>query len=518
MPFELIKTNIKERKETGSGQTQVLVEGDVIVPDIKSDIMELMKVQGNCYLTEEKPLEDKVGVKGCLHIEVLYAAKKSEKPVHSMSDVINFEDFINIDGVTRQSDITASCRLEHIEYRLINDRKIGVKAIASVSASVWETNSGEIASDASGEGLQLKCGTLAVGLDTEIKKDTFSIRDQFTLDRTKPDIEEILQCDTVISQKEMKAVKGGVNIKAEAVISVLYTGTGEEATVEVCEFYMPVNGTVEIPEAAEGMIPFGSITVEKTEGFVVPNSEGEDRIVDIEVVIQASCGAKGSENVEYIEDAYSTVVPVKTEREEMEYVVHVGSNTAKTFVKDVIPIDKDNPDIMQVVKCWGKVMPDPPRVENGSVVVEGGLKVSILYIAKDDAAPVSALEFMMPFEQVIELPDAVESDTAETDTWVDRISENMLSGREVEVSAAVVTEANVSRVENASIVVDIEEDDQAAPKKCVSVVIYVVQKGDSLWKIAKKFNTTVENILMVNDIDNPDRIFPGQKILVLRTV
>ena len=60
MPFELIKTNIKERKETGSGQTQVLVEGDVIVPDIKSDIMELMKVQGNCYLTEEKPLEDKV--------------------------------------------------------------------------------------------------------------------------------------------------------------------------------------------------------------------------------------------------------------------------------------------------------------------------------------------------------------------------------------------------------------------------------------------------------------------------
>ena len=55
MPFELIKTNIKERKETGSGQTQVLVEGDVIVPDIKSDIMELMKVQGNCYLTEEKP-------------------------------------------------------------------------------------------------------------------------------------------------------------------------------------------------------------------------------------------------------------------------------------------------------------------------------------------------------------------------------------------------------------------------------------------------------------------------------
>ena len=114
-------------------------------------------------------------------------------------------------------------------------------------------------------------------MDTEIKKDTFSIRDQFTLDRTKPDIEEILQCDTVISQKEMKAVKGGVNIKAEAVISVLYTGTGKKRLWKSANFTCQSTGTVEIPEAAEGMIPFGSITVEKTEGFVVPNSEGEEQ-------------------------------------------------------------------------------------------------------------------------------------------------------------------------------------------------------------------------------------------------
>ncbi|MCI8342667.1 MAG: DUF3794 domain-containing protein [Firmicutes bacterium] len=518
MPFELIKTNVRERKETGRGQTQVLVEGDVIVPDVKNDIMELMKVQGSCYLTEEKPLEDKIGVKGCLRIEILYAAKKSEKPVHSMTEDINFEDFINVDNVTRQSDISASCRLEHLEYRLINDRKIGVKAIVALDAAVWESNVSEVASDASGDGLQLKYSTLAMAADTEIKKDTFNIRDQFAIDRTKPDIGEILQCDTTISQKELKAVKGGVSIKAEAVISLLYTGIDDESAVEACEFYMPVSGTVEIPEVSDDMLPFGKITVEKTECFAVPNSEGEDRIADVEIIIQASCGARGCENVEYIEDAYSIAVPVKVQKEEMEYGVHVGSNTAKTFIKDAVPVERDNPDIMQVIKCWGTVSPDPARVEDGSVIVEGGLKVSMLYIAKDDSTPVSALEFMVPFEQVIDIPPAREGDMADAETWVDRISVNMLSGREVEVSAAIVTEVNVNRIENASIVVDIAPDDECDGIKTASVVIYVVQSGDSLWKIAKKFNTTVENILMVNDIENPDKIFPGQKILILKTI
>ena len=44
----------------------------------------------------------------------------------------------------------------------------------------------------------------------------------------------------------------------------------------------------------------------------------------------------------------------------------------------------------------------------------------------------------------------------------------------------------------------------------------VIQKGESLWDIAKKYRTTPERILMVNDIENPERLFSGQKLLILR--
>jgi spore coat assembly protein SafA len=44
----------------------------------------------------------------------------------------------------------------------------------------------------------------------------------------------------------------------------------------------------------------------------------------------------------------------------------------------------------------------------------------------------------------------------------------------------------------------------------------VVQKGDSLWKIAKKYRTTVDNIAAVNELENPDLIYPGQKLLIIK--
>ena len=44
--------------------------------------------------------------------------------------------------------------------------------------------------------------------------------------------------------------------------------------------------------------------------------------------------------------------------------------------------------------------------------------------------------------------------------------------------------------------------------------LYVVQVGDSLWKIAQKFGTTVEKILACNEIANPRLIRPGQELVI----
>lgn len=43
---------------------------------------------------------------------------------------------------------------------------------------------------------------------------------------------------------------------------------------------------------------------------------------------------------------------------------------------------------------------------------------------------------------------------------------------------------------------------------------YTIQKGDNLTTLAKKFNTTIEELASVNQLDDPDRIFAGKQLLV----
>ena len=47
-----------------------------------------------------------------------------------------------------------------------------------------------------------------------------------------------------------------------------------------------------------------------------------------------------------------------------------------------------------------------------------------------------------------------------------------------------------------------------------SLIIYIVQPGDTLWNIAKKYRSTIEQIARMNGIENKDKIYPGQKIYI----
>ncbi|AYW51481.1 LysM domain-containing protein (plasmid) [Tetragenococcus halophilus] len=45
-------------------------------------------------------------------------------------------------------------------------------------------------------------------------------------------------------------------------------------------------------------------------------------------------------------------------------------------------------------------------------------------------------------------------------------------------------------------------------------VTYTVKPGDTLWGIGLEFNTTYQEIAKVNNISNPDLIFPGQEFII----
>ena len=60
--------------------------------------------------------------------------------------------------------------------------------------------------------------------------------------------------------------------------------------------------------------------------------------------------------------------------------------------------------------------------------------------------------------------------------------------------------------------------DRAEIDGMASMTVYVIQPGDTLWKVAKRYNTSIDEILAINDIEDPDRVYPGQKLLILKKI
>ena len=45
---------------------------------------------------------------------------------------------------------------------------------------------------------------------------------------------------------------------------------------------------------------------------------------------------------------------------------------------------------------------------------------------------------------------------------------------------------------------------------------YVIKKGDTLWNIAKKYRTTIDEIANLNKIEDVNRLQIGQRLLIPR--
>ena len=46
-------------------------------------------------------------------------------------------------------------------------------------------------------------------------------------------------------------------------------------------------------------------------------------------------------------------------------------------------------------------------------------------------------------------------------------------------------------------------------------VLYTVKRGDNLWNISRRYNTTIQLIVQINGIKNPNLIYPGQVLKIL---
>ena len=154
------------------------------------------------------------------------------------------------------------------------------------------------------------------------------------------------------------------------------------------------------------------------------------------------------------------------------------------------------------------------KMANSRVMFEGELNLKFIY-AMNNA--VSLKEVKLPFEYAMEVSH-IDSNT-NIETNIEVASQNFIVGTDGMIDAKIDLAFSLDVVTNTTInMIDEVNIDETRSKEIYSIIIYFVKPGDTLWKIAKEFRSTVADIVRVNKIEDENKIYPGQQLFIPKYV
>ena len=127
-------TNITEKPKT-----VITIEEDILVPDIKPDLKEILIIDGKARLSSREAEgiakgDDYINLMGDIELQTLYLPEKqdSQCPVMSIQTRVPFKDRWHT-SISPGATVILDCSIESIEYVVINERKFRVKISLAIN-------------------------------------------------------------------------------------------------------------------------------------------------------------------------------------------------------------------------------------------------------------------------------------------------------------------------------------------------------------------------------------------------
>ena len=532
--LELVKKNIHMNRWKGNATSQITLDDDFIVPDTMDDVDQVILDSGEIVIESVKNQGERVLARGKMDFNILY--RKSEGGLQALGGSISFEEPINVPGLEEKDYVQLSWDLEDLNAGMINSRKLSIKAIVTLEVKVETLYDVEAA-------VELDTGTAGAGTPAAMgggsdlngtpqvevlrrnvdvaaiavrRKDTYRIKENLQLSGNKPNIDHILWSEMKLRGITTRPLDGKMVLDGEVMVFVIYQGEGEDAPVQWLEESIPFSGELDLSEASEEMVPSVSVHLIHREIEAKPDYDGEMRELDVDAVLELDMKLYREESMELLSDLYSTNRELSLETGEACFDKVLTKNMSKCKIAEKLNMDHAD-RILQICHSEGMVKIDETEVKDDGLHVEGVLEVSLLYLTADDTQPIQSSVEVIPFHYLIEAPGINEKTICQLVPGLEQMSAVMMGGGSVEVKATIALDLLALQPVCEQVIKNVSEAPMDLKKlqQMPGIVGYIVQPGDSLWKIAKKFHTTVETIMTTNGLTD-SLIKPGDRLLLVK--
>lgn len=517
--MELLKKEIQTSVVKTVKHVQITLDKDMNVPDSRPDMEKLIQSKGEVRLEEIEVMNDRIRVKGALHYKGLYHTAEAGPLLSSLSGSFDLEEYINADGITEADSVKVTAELDDLNVVMIHSRKLGIRALITFHGVINETTRVEGAVRAEGEPVEQLFSEVNLTQMAFHKRDTCRVKGEMTLAASKPNINQLIWDETALRNPEIRLLPGKVQVRGELAVFFLYTGEEEHVPVQHMEWEMPFVAEVDCPECREDMV--GNIHVKP--GFcqleVKPDEDGEERVLSMEAILNLDMKGYEEEKVSFLSDLYSTEKEVTPVFAPFRYENLIVKNNAKTKVQRRISLREMKGNILQLIHVDGSVKIDEVEKREDGIFVEGVILAEMLLITDEDRNPLYGTTQILPFSYLVEARNLGEKDTFELEAGLEQIHGMMLDGDEIELKAVVSLDTIAFSMREGKVMTGATEQpyDYETMKNIPSIAVYIAEREEPVWNVAKLYSSSVDSIRKMNQLEN-DRLKPGQKILVVKKV
>ena len=501
MVVETTKEQIVLNQIIGQKKELRTVESDIIVNDIKQDVLNIISTSGIINIYKKEVSDGKVRIDGGINAYIIYLADDEQGSTRSLNSCMDFTQIIDIDNCREGMMAEENIVIKNFETKIINGRKINVKANLEIGANVYSNENIEIVTDINDVSnmkllnrTQKVTSLLGTGTNKIYAKDTIAID-------MADDVAEIMKVGFNIIEEEVKISYNKMLSKANAQVEIMYLT--EDNRINSISSKIPVMGVVDILNINENCMCNTRNTLKNL--IIKPNS-AEEHSIYIEAEVELSCMAYEMKEINVIEDLYNLEMEVETNKKQISVITERQKLQEVYTMKENVRV----PDLAGTVYNISAIpVINKYETMRGKIIYTGEVNVEILFNQKNT---MSSRVIQLPFNYEMNSEMINEQSILEP-TIIAKQTDAVVKDGNVELIISLGI--NLSMAMNSSLDI-IKEINMGEKQNCntYSMTIYFVKPGDTLWKIAKMFRSTVEDIAEVNEIEDINKISVGEQLYI----
>ena len=509
-------TNITEKPKT-----VITIEEDILVPDTKPDLREILLIDGNPRLSSREidcinKTDDYIGLSGEVELQTLYVPENRETagPVIAVQTRVPFKERWHTD-IAPGATLIMDCRAEKIEYMVINERKYRVKISLAIMARECVDRKIDIFEGINGEEIQMLKERVEITSISLRKKDTLTISENLEI-KEDGNPESILKQDINVVENYKQITAEKVVINGFIFVNLLYTVSGDSPWDCIRQVQERVEFTQFIPikqQGASGRVCFDGSGLRVK--LVQDEDLGEVFRLEGEIITYAELYA-GTER-DIIVDGYHRKKDFICDFSEERSRTPVAAAAGEASVREIISPDAAYGEIDKILYTTGEILESESRGEQGKVITEGRLQAKMICMSlRDEGEPqLFSIRQEVPFRVVTAVPQMTGGEIISARTHVRDIWAEKINGKQMEFNASVMAEAEIMREVSFKVLTNPAFEESTSKESMAPMVVYVAGENENLWKIAKKFKTSVESVAKLNQLEDGE-ISEGRKLLIIR--